>query len=514
MNTVTNAADAPLFQNEPFTNFADPLQADAMRLDLGHIEGSLPAFKSAGSYIESINPARPGQVLGQFSDNIDDVEDAVLGATRTFRDWKVTGLQERVALLRQTAALLRARKHSFSALLVLEAGKNWAEADADTAEAIDFLEFYALQAIALSQQAPAIQFPGERNSLRYFPLGVGVILPPWNFPLAILAGMTSAAIVTGNTVVLKPSPLSPCVAKSFIDLLTECGLPAGVVTLLHGNAETGAALVAHPGVNFIAFTGSKSAGLKIHQSASIPRAGQRSIKRTILELGGKDAILIDASANIEAAAQAVVSSAFGFSGQKCSACSRLVIHTDVYDEVLDAVVAMAGLLTWGDPFENAPIGPVIDINSYNRVCGYLSDAASYGRVLLGGKPYTAPADGYFIAPTIVADVDPLSRLSQEEIFGPVLAVSRARSFADGLDIVNNTEYGLTGALFSQDENNLAMASEQFHVGNLYLNRKCTGAMVGAHPFGGFNMSGTDSKAGGEDYLLQFTQAKSIARKLT
>jgi len=397
--------------------------------------------------------------------------------------------------------------------MVIEAGKNWVEADADTAEAIDFLTFYAGQALTLANSAPAIQYPGEQNRLEYIPLGVGVVLPPWNFPLAILAGMTAAAIVTGNTVVLKPSPLTPTVAHEFVNLLEHCGIPEGVVELVQGGADIGASLVEDPRVRFISFTGSKRAGLQIHATAASPRSGQKWIKRTILEMGGKDAIVVDRDADLEIAAEGIVSSAFGFSGQKCSACSRLIVHRDVYYPLLDAVVDRTRRLPWGDPAENYTVGPVIDLAAYRRICEYLDLAVGSGRVLVGGGPYTEPEQGYYIQPTVVADVDPASRLFQEEIFGPVLAATPADGFAQAIEIANDTEYGLTGAVYSNNEEHLNLAARDFHVGNLYLNRKCTGAMVGAHPFGGFNMSGTDSKAGGEDYLLLFSQAKSIARKL-
>lgn len=509
------------FANEPFTNFSRPDEERAIRAAITHARGALGrAYESlfqvasaAGEHIVSVNPANPQEVIGIHTGSVEEVELAVSKAESAFRQWSRTDLATRTGLLRRAAAKLRERKHEFSAWLILEAGKNWAEADADTAEAIDFLEFYAQQAERLAEASPAIQYPGETNRLAHVPLGPGVVLPPWNFPLAILAGMTCAAIVVGNTVVLKPSPLAPTVGRLFVDLLTECGMHEGVVNLLQGGAAVGAAVVAHPRIRFVAFTGSKRAGLEIHARAAHTLPGQHWIKRTILELGGKDAIVVDSNADLELAAQGVVASAFGFSGQKCSACSRLIVHEEVYDQLLDAVVEKTKALAWGDPAENRAVTPVIDEAAYQRVLHYIAAAPQQGRVVVGGSALMPPAQGYYMAPTIVADVDPASPIAQEEIFGPVLVAIRARDYDDALRIANGTQYGLTGAVYSNSEEHLERAAREFHVGNLYFNRKCTGAMVGAHPFGGFNLSGTDSKAGGEDYLLHFTQAKSIARKL-
>ncbi len=510
-----------IFANEPFTDFAQPREEQAMRAAIANTRAGLgrsyassfSTGEGAAERIVSVNPAGPDEVIGVHYGSPAEVDEAMRRAEDVFAEWSRTDTATRTGLLRRAAAKLREAKHTFSAWLVLEAGKNWVEADADTAEAIDFLEFYALQAERLAESAPAIQYPGEVDKLRHLLLGPGVVLPPWNFPLAILAGMTCAAIVAGNTVVLKPSPLAPTIGRLFVDLLRECGIPEGVVNLLQGGASVGAELVAHPRARFIAFTGSKRAGLEIHARAAHSLPQQHWIKRTILELGGKDAIVVDRDADLDLAAQGIVASAFGFSGQKCSACSRLIVHEDVYEHVLQAVVEKTATLAWGDPAENHAVTPVIDETAYRRILGYAADAPRQGRVIAGGNALTPPEQGYYVAPTIVADVDSASPLAQEEIFGPVLAAIKATSFGDALRIANGTPYGLTGAVYSSSEEHLERAAEEFHVGNLYLNRKCTGAMVGAHPFGGFNLSGTDSKAGGEDYLLHFTQAKSIARRL-
>jgi 1-pyrroline-5-carboxylate dehydrogenase len=400
------------------------------------------------------------------------------------------------------------------AWLTYEVGKNWAEADADVGETIDFLDFYAREALRLDAAVTPIQLPGERNQLRYIPLGVGAIIPPWNFPLAIMAGMTSAAIVSGNTVILKPSGDAPTIAAIFFNILEEAGLPPGVVNFCPGaGAKFGSAVVAHPQTRFIAFTGSKAVGLEIHESAARTQPGQKFIKRTVLEMGGKDSIIVEPDCDIDAAVEGVLASAFGFNGQKCSACSRAIVSASIYDSFCDRLRERVAAIEQGDPAANFYAGPVINKAAYQQILEYIAVGRSEGRVLSGGHAVENPDAGFFIAPTVIADVAPGARISLEEIFGPVLAIIKSQDFDDALAIANNTEYGLTGALYSRSRGKLDRAREEFHVGNLYFNRKCTGAMVGAHPFGGFNMSGTDSKAGGPDYLLLFTQAKSIAEKL-
>ncbi|HEX9198235.1 MAG TPA: L-glutamate gamma-semialdehyde dehydrogenase, partial [Acidobacteriaceae bacterium] len=417
-------------------------------------------------------------------------------------------------LLFRTAALIRELKFDMCAWLTYEVGKNWAEADADVGETIDFLEFYAREALRLDAATTPIQLPGEANRLRYIPLGIGAVIPPWNFPLAIMAGMTAAAIVCGNTVILKPSGDAPTIAAIFFSLLEEAGLPDGVVNFCPGSgSKFGSAIVAHPQTRFIAFTGSKAVGLDIHERAAKTQTGQKFIKRTVLEMGGKDSIIVESDCDINAAVEGVVASAFGFNGQKCSACSRAIVDASIYDVFCDRLRERVAMIKQGDPVENFYAGPVVNKAAYKQILEYIEIGKSEGRLLAGGKAFQHADNGYYIEPTVIADVAPAARISLEEIFGPVLAVIKSKNFDDALAIANNTEYGLTGAIYSSSREKLRRASEEFHVGNLYLNRKCTGAMVGAHPFGGFNMSGTDSKAGGPDYLLLFTQAKSIAEKL-
>ncbi len=520
----TSVSSPSPFVNEPFVDFSRPENKRRMEEALSDVQGKLGReydiiiggrhIKTEGKIL-SFNPAHPAQVIGVHQHAVaEHVEPAMRAAQAAFATWSKTPVAERAALLFRAAALIRERSFEFCAWLTLEVGKNWAEADADVGETIDFLEFYGREALRLDRAKTPIQFPGERNQLRYIPLGVGAVIPPWNFPFAIMAGMTAASIVTGNTVILKPSVDAPTIAAKFMELLEEAGLPDGVVNLCPGEGATfGSAVVAHPQTRFIAFTGSKAVGLEIHERAAKTQPGQIFIKRTILEMGGKDSIIVEPDADLEAALDGVVASAFGFNGQKCSACSRAIVAADIYDTFCDRLQERVAKLKTGDPAENVYTGPVISEKSYRKVLSYLEIGKKEGTVLNGGEATGNPEDGYYIAPTVIADVAPTSRISLEEIFGPVLAVIKSQNFDDALAIANNTEYGLTGAIYTSSREKLDRAREEFNVGNLYFNRKCTGAMVGAHPFGGFNMSGTDSKAGGPDYLLLFTQAKSIAEKV-
>jgi len=399
--------------------------------------------------------------------------------------------------------------------MIHEVAKTWAEADGDTAEAIDFLEFYGREMLRYgANDHPLVKIQGEENYLDYIPLGVVAVIPPWNFPLAIMAGMTSAAVVTGNTVVLKPSSDAPTIAYKFFEILEEAGLPAGVVNFMTGSGvEVGDIVVDHPKTRFIAFTGSREVGLRINQRAASVQDGQIWIKRVIAEMGGKDAIIVADDANLDDAATGVVQSAFGFQGQKCSACSRAIVDARVYDQMLERIVAQTEKIKVGDPNDaTTSMSAVINEKAFKTINEYIEKGKSEGgRVLSGGG--SDGEQGFFIEPTVIADVNPGATIEQEEIFGPVLAVIKAQDYDDALKIANDTQYGLTGAVYSADEEKLKRARREFHVGNLYLNRKCTGALVGVHPFGGFNMSGTDSKAGGGDYLLLFMQAKVSAEKV-
>jgi 1-pyrroline-5-carboxylate dehydrogenase len=512
------------FANEPFLDFRDPENAHAMKAALTHV-GDLLGHEyeliiggqrvRTKDKIESLNPARPAQVVGVHQKaGLEHAERAMQAALQAYATWQYVAVEERAALLLQAASIIRKRKFEFNAWLTYEVGKNWAEADADVAETIDFLEFYAREALRLAQATTPIQMPGEKNQLLYIPMGVCAVIPPWNFPFAIMAGMTAAAIVTGNTVILKPSSDSPTIAARFLDVLEEAGIPPGVVNFCPGSGTTfGNAIVEHPKTRLIAFTGSKQVGLDIHARAAQKQPGQIWIKRTILEMGGKDSIIVSTDSDLDVAVDGVVAAAFGFSGQKCSACSRAIVEDAVYDVFLERVREKVETLRVGDPSGNANMGPVVNRSAMDTILSYIEIGKGEGRLLTGGNAVATDEGGYYLEPTVIADIAPNARIAQEEIFGPVLAVIRAKDFDHALEIANNTEYGLTGAVYSGSREKLEQARLRFHVGNLYFNRKCTGAMVGAHPFGGFNMSGTDSKAGGPDYLLLFTQAKSVAEKV-
>jgi 1-pyrroline-5-carboxylate dehydrogenase len=507
------------YKHEPFVDFSKEVNKKAYQEALRTVEGYLgqdyPLYIGAEKVttdekIVSYNPADKQEIIGRVSKaNQDLAEKAMQEATSAFESWKKVKPEIRADVLFKSAAIIRRRKHEFSALLTKEAGKPWNEADADTAEAIDFLEFYARQMLKLKDGVPVASRPGEYNRYDYIPLGVGIIISPWNFPFAIMAGTAVAAIVTGNTILLKPASTTPIVAAKFVEVMLEAGLPAGVLNFVPGSgAEVGDYLVDHPKTRFISFTGSRDVGLRIFKRASTLNNGQIWLKRVIAEMGGKDTIVVDKEADLELAAQSIVNSSFGFSGQKCSACSRVVIVEDVYNQVLDRAVELTKLLTVGNPEENHFMGPVIDQAAFDKIMSYIEIGKEEGRILTGGEGDSSK--GYFVQPTIVADVNPQARLMQEEIFGPVVAFTKAKSFDEALEIANNTEYGLTGAVITTNRINMEKARENFHVGNLYFNRGCTGAIVGYQPFGGFNMSGTDSKAGGPDYLQLHLQAQTTS----
>ncbi len=465
--------------------------------------------------IRSINPAKPSELVGLFQKaDKEHVEPAMQAALEAFETWSRTPVEERASVLFKTAEIIRDRKFEFMAWLVFEVGKNWPEADGDIGELIDFLEFYGREALRLSKIEPPVQLPGERDHLWYIPLGVGAVIPPWNFAGAIMGGMASASVVCGNTIILKPSSDSPAIAAKFVEAMEEAGLPPGVVNFCPGaGGSFGNAVVEHPKTRFIAFTGSKEVGLDIHLKAAQARPGQIWIKRTVLEMGGKDGIVVADDADIDSAVEGVALSAFGFQGQKCSACSRLILDEKIYEEFLTKLAARVAKIKVGDPVDNPDMGPVVNQKSMESILEYIEIGKKEGRVVCGGERIAELGEGFYLQPTVIADIAPGARLAQEEIFGPVLAVIKAKNFDDALDIANNTEFGLTGAMYSKSEERIEKAMHEFHVGNLYINRKCTGAIVGAHPFGGFNMSGTDSKAGGPDYLYLFTQGKSIAKKV-
>ena len=513
----------PKFKNEPLTDFSKSASRKAMEQALSKVRSMFgkeyPIVIGGeeiltGSKLNSLNPSRPSEIVGVFQKaDAGLASRAIETAAAKFEEWKWVDPRKRADYMFKAAKLMRKRKHEFSAVMVYEVGKTWPEADADTAEAIDFIEFYAREMLRYAAPQPVTKIPTEKSELWYVPLGVGVVVPPWNFPLAILTGMTSAAVVTGNTVVLKPSSDSPLTGWMYFNLLREVGLPAGVLNFVSGpGGAVGDTLVAHPKTRFVSFTGSKEVGIHIYELAAKVQPGQIWLKRVVAEMGGKDAIVIDDQTDLDSAAQATLVSAFGFQGQKCSAASRAIVVEKIYDRFLEILRQKGEKLSVGPSDEQSNyMGPVINERSMNTILAYIDKGiAEGGRLLVGGK--RVGGDGYFVQPTIIVDVDPKATIAQEEIFGPVLAVIKARDFDHALEIANDTEFGLTGGVWTKNPKKKAKAKKVFHVGNFYINRKITGALVGVHPFGGFNMSGTDSKAGGRDYLLLFLQAKSLSEK--
>ena len=524
MATAETKLQRPPFTNEPFVDFGKPenkkAQQDALAAVRSQFGQTYPLWiggqkVETGDFMKSTNPSKPDEVLGSFHKaNLEIANRAVEEAHKAFARWQRVPAAERSEIMFRAADIIRKKRFEFNAWIAFEVGKTWPEADADTAETIDFLEFYGRENLRISEPQPLTPMKGEKNFLVYIPLGVGAIIPPWNFPCAIMAGLAAAAVVAGNTVVLKPSSDSPVIAYKFLEALWEAGLPKDVFAFCPGpGASVGDAIVAHAKTRFVAFTGSKEAGLHIHQQAAKTQPGQLWVKRTILEMGGKDAIVVDEEADVDAAVEGVAVSAFGYQGQKCSACSRAIVADKIYDEFLAKLKARVEKMSVGnveDP--NNYMGPVINKRAMEDIMNYIEIGKKEGRLLTGGG--RAPGDGFFLQPTVIADIKPGAKIEQEEIFGPVLAVIRAKDYDHALEIANDTEFGLTGAVYSKNPKKLERAAHEFHVGNLYFNRKCTGAMVGAHPFGGFNMSGTDSKTGGKEYLMLFTQAKTIAEKIS
>ena len=510
------------YKHEPFTDYTLAENKTALEDALKQVEADL-----GGEYpliingerittknkITSVNPANPDEVIGIVSKADKELaEKAMKVADETFETWRKSDPVFRADILFRAAAIIRRRKLEFTAHLVKEGGKPWNEADGDVAEGIDFLEYYGRQMIELKNGAYVESRPIEANRFDYIPLGVGVVISPWNFLFAIMAGTTVAAMVSGNTVLLKPASTTPVIAYKFMEVLEEAGLPKGVINYIPGpGSEVGDYLVDHPRTRFVSFTGSREVGTRIFERAAIVHEdkGQKWLKRTIIEMGGKDTIIVDSDADLELAAQSIVNSAFGFSGQKCSACSRAVIHEDIYDEVASRIVELTNEKSAGDPATNEHFtGPVIDQAAFDKISNYIEIGKEEGELLAGGKG--DDSNGWFIQPTVFGNVDPQARIMQEEIFGPAVGLTKAKSFDEAIEIANNTDYGLTGAVITNNREHIEKAREDFHVGNLYFNRGCTAAIVGYQPFGGFNMSGTDSKAGGPDYLIQHMQGKSTS----
>ncbi|MBI2122637.1 MAG: L-glutamate gamma-semialdehyde dehydrogenase [Armatimonadetes bacterium] len=511
----------PEFRNEPFTDFSSEPGRKAMLDGLSRVEREIGKEQTliiggqrttAREKFDSMNPSQKDQVVAVCqSGTAEHAQQAVAAAEKAFASWSKVPAEERTAVLLRAADILRRRKFWASAWQVYEVGKNWAEADGDVAETIDHLEYFAREAIRYDRGQVMAPHPQEFSEYTYLPLGVVAVIPPWNFPLAIPVGMASAAIVTGNTVVMKPSSDSAANAYVFYDIMEEAGLPPGVLNIVTGSGGTvGDALVRHPRVRMVAFTGSKEVGTSIYAETAKVRTGQTWLKRCIAEMGGKNAVVIDEEADLDDAIAAAVASGYGFQGQKCSAGSRLVATAPVYRQVVEAFVERVRRLEQGPAKDNYASGPVINERAKKTILNYINAGKSEGRLAAGGEP--GDGAGHYVQPTVFVDVDPKARIAQEEIFGPVVAVIKAKDFDDAIGIANSTEFGLTGAVFTRNPEKLAKARREFFAGNLYLNRKCTGALVGVHPFGGFNMSGTDAKVGGPDYLLYFLQPKVVSLK--
>ncbi|WP_261664630.1 L-glutamate gamma-semialdehyde dehydrogenase [Deinococcus sp. Marseille-Q6407] len=516
------------YRPQPFTDFTKKENVKAYQAALAKVRGELVGKHyplvidgkkvDTAEQIQSVNPCDTSEVVGTTAKaTIQDAENALQGAWKAFESWKKWDMDARARILLKAAAILKRRRLEACALMSIEVGKNYAEADVEVAEAIDFLEYYARSAMKYAGfgSGETTWFEGEENGLMSIPLGVGVSISPWNFPCAIFIGMAVAPVVVGNCVIVKPAEDAGLIAGFMMDIMLEAGLPAGVIQFLPGvGKEVGEYLTTHAKTRFITFTGSRAVGLHINEVAAKVQPGQKWIKRVVMELGGKDGLIVDETADLDNAITAATQGAFGFNGQKCSAMSRLIVVDEVYDAVVNGFVERARALKVGTGEENAPVTAVVNQMSFDKIKSYLELAPQEGKVLLGGE---APGEcggkqGYYIQPTIVGDVQRDARMAQEEIFGPVIAVLRAKDWQDALDIANSTEYGLTGGVCSSSRERLEQARAEFEVGNLYFNRKITGAIVGVQPFGGYNMSGTDSKAGGPDYLSNFMQLKTVTER--
>jgi RHH-type transcriptional regulator, proline utilization regulon repressor / proline dehydrogenase / delta 1-pyrroline-5-carboxylate dehydrogenase len=523
-STSLNIAPADVYRNSPLVNFAYKDSQEKMQGALREARkrfGEKYPLVIGGEKIwtdeltPSLNPSAPDEIVGYGSEaRIPEAERAVKAAREAFGKWSRTPFEERARLLERAADIMERRRYELSAVEVFEVGKPWNEADGDIREAIDFCRFYAQQMRRLGRPKLTQRVPGEDSYHHYWPRGVAFVIAPWNFPMAILCGMASAGVVTGNTVIMKPSEQSIVCGAMLMQVFEEAGVPPGVLNFLSGHGSViGAHLVDHKDVDLIAFTGSREVGLKIWESAGITRPGQRELKRVICEMGGKNAMIVDSDADVGEAVDYSIYSAFGFQGQKCSALSRLILLQDNYDRVMERLIPAAASLRVGNPEEpGIMVGPVIDEAAYRRILDYIEVGKSEATLAYQAKEL--PPKGYFIPPTIFTDVKPNMRIAREEIFGPVLSVLKVRDLDEALEVANGTDYALTGGFFSRSPANIERVKAQLEAGNVYINRSCTGAIVGRHPFGGFKMSGSGTKAGGEDYLLQFLVPRVVTENTT
>jgi len=512
------------YENAPLVNFVYPENQERMREALARVRTRLgrkyPLVINGDRVwtdktIASINPTSPDDVVGHVAEaGIPEAERAVKAARDAFEKWSRTSFETRCRLLERAADIMHRRRFELSALEVFEVGKAWAEADGDIREAMDFCRFYAQQMRLIGRPRLTQHVLGEESYQHYWPRGVALVIAPWNFPMAILCGMTTAALVTGNTVIIKPAEQSAVIGAMLMEIFEEAGVPPGVLNYLPGKGSVmGAHLVDHKDVDLIAFTGSREVGLRIWESAGKTREGQRELKRVICEMGGKNAVIIDADADLDEAIVDTIYSAFGYQGQKCSACSRLIILEEIYPRAIERLLNAAASLRVGNPEEpGITVGPVIDGAAYKRILEYIDSGKNESR--LAFQRGDVPQKGFFIPPTIFTNVSPKSRIACEEIFGPVLSVIRARDLDEAFEIANSTEFALTAGFFSRSPANIERAKAEIVAGNVYINRSCTGAVVGRHPFGGFKMSGGGTKAGGADYLLQFVVPRVVTENIT
>ena len=523
-STSIDIAPADVYRNSPLVNFAYKDSHEKMQGALREVRkrlGEKYPLVVGGEKIwtdqltPSVNPSAPDEIVGYGSEaGIPEAERAVKAAREAFGKWSRTPFEERARLLERAADIMERRRYELSAVEVFEVGKPWNEADGDIREAIDFCRFYAQQMRRIGRPKLTQRVPGEDSYHHYWPRGVAFVIAPWNFPIAILCGMASAGVVTGNTVIMKPSEQSIVCGAMLMQVFEEAGVPSGVLNFLSGHGSViGAHLVDHKDVDMIAFTGSREVGLKIWESAGITRPGQRELKRVICEMGGKNAMIVDSDADVGEAVGYSIYSAFGFQGQKCSALSRLILLEDNYDRVMERLIPAAASLRVGNPEEpGIMVGPVIDEAAYRRILDYIEVGKSEATLAYQAKDL--PPQGYFIPPTIFTDVKPNMRIAREEIFGPVLSVLKVRDLDEALEVANGTDYALTGGFFSRSPANIERVKAQLEAGNVYINRSCTGAIVGRHPFGGFKMSGSGTKAGGEDYLLNFLVPRVVTENTT
>jgi RHH-type proline utilization regulon transcriptional repressor/proline dehydrogenase/delta 1-pyrroline-5-carboxylate dehydrogenase len=517
-----DAATADPFENSPLVNFVHRSSQEKMRNALREVRGRLgqeyPIVIDGqkiwtGSLINSINPSSPQQVVGAVADaGIPEAEAAVVAARKAFAHWCRVSIEHRAELLERVAVIMDRRRFELSALEVFEVGKPWAEADGDIREAIDFLLFYAHQMRLRGLPRLTQHVPGEESYQHYWPRGVALVIAPWNFPMAILTGMVSAALVTGNTVIMKPAEQSAVCGAMVMEMFEEAGIPPGVLNFLPGKGRViGQHLVDHKDVHMIAFTGSREVGLRIWESAGKTLPGQLELKRVVCEMGGKNAVIVDSDADLDEAIVDSIYSAFGYQGQKCSALSRLIVLEENYDRVIKRLVEAAASLRVGNPeTPGIMVGPVIDETAYRRMLETIEAGKKEATLAFQG---TVPPEGFFVPPTIFTDVKPAMRLSCEEIFGPVLSVIRVRDLDEAIRVANDTDYALTAGFFSRSPANIERVKAELVAGNVYINRSCTGAVVGRHPFGGFKMSGGGTKAGGGDYLLQFLVPRVVTENI-